>query len=177
MNKYTIILILAVLVLSCRNTKEIVKSNTEVKTATETDISKSQSTNTDKKVISVVSEKTTEDEFIVTEETITELSKPDSTGKQHPIKVTKRTTTSGKNKEIKVDENTEINQATDDKKTETVKQTEDKVINNETDVKIVKKSQSWKIVSGIIVFLILAGFVVYKWKGTAIKTAFKGLLK
>lgn len=177
MNKYAIILIMAVFVLSCRNTKDIVKSNTEVKTETKSDNTASKVEKTTTNTLSNVSENTTEDEYVVTEETITELSKPDSTGNQHPEKITKRTTTSGKNKETKVAENTEINQATNNEITETEKKSENSTLSNETDIKTVKKSQSWKITALIILALSIVGFIIYKWKGTAIKTAIKGLIK
>lgn len=177
MNKYTIILILAVSILSCRNTKEIVKSNTESKISAKTEVLKTDETKVDTKAALVKSENTTEDEYTVTEETVTELSKPDTLGKQHPEKVTKRTITSGKNKQTKTTENARTDQKTENKVTEEGTKTEDKVLNNETDIKTVKKSQSWKVITLIVLVLAVIGFIVYKLKGPAIKTAFKAFIK
>jgi len=177
MNKYAIILILAVSILSCKNTKQVVKTDTEVKTSTETEVAKIEETKADTKVVKAVAENVTETDNSIIEEIVTELSKPDNTGKQYTEKITKKVIKIGKNKETKVNENTEVNQAVENKVTETEIKAEDKNETTETDIKTVKKSQSWKVIGLIVFVLVAVGFIVYKLKGTAIKTAFKKLIK
>ncbi len=161
--------IICLLLFSCKNTKQIVKSNTEVKTSTETSITKVDETKTDTKVISAVAENVTETDNTVIEEKVTELSKPDSTGKQYPEKITERVISTGKKKQTETKGNAQVDQKTENKVTESEKKSEDKALNNETDVKIVEKKQSWKVILPIVLGLIIAGFVVYKLKGGWIK--------
>lgn len=167
-------LLICFLVFSCK-TKEIIKSNTEVKTSTETNISKVEETKSDTKTVSAVAENVTETDNSIIQETVTELSKPDSTGKQYPEKITERVISTGKKKQTETKGNAQVDQNTENKVTEAGTKTEDKVLNNETDIKIVKKNQSWKVIASIVFGLTIIGFIVYKLKGDWIKKAITNL--
>lgn len=162
------ILLICFLIFSCK-TKEIIKSNTEVKSSTETNVSKVEETKLDTKSVSAIAQNVTETDNTVIQETVTELSKPDTLGKQYPEKVTQRTITSGKNKQTKTNGNAQTEQKIDNKVTEAGSKTEDKVLNNETDIKVVKKNQSWKMIALIVLGLAIIGFIVYKLKWNWIK--------
>ena len=159
------ILLICFLIFSCKNTKEIVKSNTEVKSSTETNIAKVEETKSDTKTVSAVAENVTETDNSIIEETVTELSKPDSTGKQYPQKITERVISTGKKKQTETKGNAQTDQKTENKVTEAGTKTENKVLNNETDIKLVKKKQSWKVIALIVFGLTIIGFIVYKLKG------------
>src|SRR5690606_13756480 len=100
-------LISAVLLLtSCQTKKQFIKSETDIKTVSELNTTKESGSKTDTHVVSSLAENITETDSTFIEETITELSKPDSLGHQHPEKIITRKITSGKNKETKVVEET-----------------------------------------------------------------------
>jgi len=168
MRAISLILILVAL-LSCKNTKEIVKNETEVKTSTEKAVVKTDNSKAASSVVTKKTEAIAEDDNTYTVEEIKELSVPDATGKQYPTKVTKRVISTDKTKQGKTDVTESSAQAVDTKKTETENKVTDQTVASKTDSKIVKKSQSWKAFVVIFLILVAAGFVIYKFKGRAIK--------
>ena len=146
---------------SCQTKKNIVKSETEIKTVSELNTSNEEVAKTDIQAVSTFAWNVTETNSTVIEETITELSKPDSLGNQHPEKIINRKITSGKNKEIKAVEHTQLNQAAENKITETEIQVTEQAHSNETAVKTkIKKLIPWKLIGGIILF---AGIGLFMW--------------
>lgn len=157
-----VLAILAVLLLtSCQTKKQFVKSETEIKTVSELNTTKDAASKTDTHVFSNIAESVTETDSTVIEETITELSKPDSLGHQHPEKIINRKITSGKNKETKVVEETQHNQTTENKVSETENRVTEQVISNETAEKTkIKKHIPWKLIGSVIA---LAGIGLFLW--------------
>jgi ElaB/YqjD/DUF883 family membrane-anchored ribosome-binding protein len=146
---------------SCQTKKQFARSETEIKTTSTLNTVKDVTEKTDTKAVASISGSVTETDNIVTEETITELSKPDSLGNQHPEKIINRKITSGKNKETKVVENTQLNQATENKISETENQVTEQELANKTEVKTkIRKYLPWKIV-GVIVLLAAIGFLIW----------------
>lgn len=162
---------------SCKNTKQIVKSETEIKTSVEQQATKTEDAKTDIKIGKTIDESIVENDSTVIEETILKLSKPDSTGQQYPESITTRVITSGKNKNTKTETKEDAVKVSENKIVETENIKEDQVIVNETDTKTVKKQQSWKIIALIVLALVAIGFIVYKVKREAITNVFKRFIK
>ena len=175
--RYLITILIFLLLFSCKNTRQITKSETEVKTSTELQSTKTEDAKSDIKTGKTIDESIVENDSTVIEETIVKLSIPDSTGQQHTESITTRVITSGKNKKTKTKTKEEVVKVTENKIVETETKKEDQVVNNEVYTKTVKKQQSWKTISLIILALIAVGFIVYKFKGEAIKNVFKRLIK
>lgn len=157
-----VLLILAVLLFtSCQSKKQFVKSETEIKTVSELHTTKEAVSKTDTQVVSSLSGSISETDSSVIEETITELSKPDSLGNQHPEKIINRKIISGKNKETKVVKDIQLDQVVASKESETENLVSTQVISNETAVKTkVKKYIPWKLIGSVIV---LAGIGLFLW--------------
>lgn len=146
---------------SCQTKKQFVKSETEIKTVSELNATKEVVSKTNTHAVSSVTGSVTETDSTVIEETITELSEPDSLGNQHPEKIINRKIISGKNKETKVVETTQLNQAEEKKVNETENTVTEQEINNETAVKTkTKKYIPWKLIGSVIV---LAGIGLVLW--------------
>ncbi len=161
MKKSAFFLSILLLVASCQTKKHFAKSETEIKTASVLNITKEEVAKTDTQAVSTLAGSITETDSKVIEETITELSKPDSLGVQHTEKIINRKITSGKNKETKVVETAQLDQASENKVVETENQVTEQQLSNETKVKtIVRKFQSWKLIAAVIV---LAGIAFLAW--------------
>ena len=146
---------------SCQTKKQLVKSETEITTVAELNTTKDEAVKTDTQVVSTISGNVTETDNSFIEETITELSKPDSLGNQHPEKIITRKITSGKNKETKVVEETQIKQAAENNVSETENLVTKQEVSNETEVKTkIKNHIAWKLIGGVIV---LAGIGLFLW--------------
>lgn len=165
----TLIYFIALLLLfGCNTTKKLVKTNannqveTTVKTEQKTDLK------ADVKVVSQATETILENDSVIVTETEIQLSKPDSTGKQHAEKVINRTIASGKKKQTETKTNNETvvetAQSNAIKSDVTQKQHE----NISVDSKIVVKRFPWiKLV--LIAVAVVAGFVLYRKFGYLIR--------
>lgn len=162
--KNLIYLLMIVFIVSCHNTKEIVKTETSVKTEADISQSKKEESKSDIKLFLDLTEKTNEADSTVVQETIFELSKPDSTGKQYAEKVTTKTTITGKSKKAEKVESWKTVEAVENKAEQTEKGKINQAVDNETKSKeIVKQAVPWKV---IIMFLIIvvAVFLFLKFR-------------
>ncbi|WP_372775677.1 hypothetical protein [Mangrovibacterium sp.] len=146
---------------SCQTKKQFVKSETEIKTVSELNTSKEVVAKTDTQAVSTFAGSVTETDSTFIEETITELSKPDSLGQQYAEKIIKRQIISGKNKTTKVVEEIQLKQTAESEVSETVNLVTEQVISNETEVKTkIKKYIPWKLIV-VIVFVAVIGFLIW----------------
>lgn len=172
MKAINIILILLILT-SCRNTKEVVKTESEVKTSTEQTTTRNEDKKADTKTVSTINKNVSEYDTTYIIEYITDFSKPDESGKQYTEKITERVISTGKNKETKTAIKEEVNQAVENKVVQTENKDIEQKVNTETEKTAVKKSNSWKVILIIILVLSVAGWMVYKFKGGWIKNIVK----
>lgn len=165
-----VLLISAVLLLtSCQTKKQIIKTETEIKTTTEQQVTKTEDSKSDVKIDKTIAESISEKENTVVKETITKLSKPDSLGNQYPEEIINRETSSGKNSETKTDTKEEVNKASENKVTETANQVTDQELSNKTDSKTkIKKALPLKLILYIILFAGIV-FLVIKFKNRIFK--------
>ena len=161
MRKLVVYLSILFFMASCQSKKQVVKTNTEIKTSVEQEYVKTEDAKTSTKTSKSIAESITEKENAVIEETITKLSKPDSLGNQYPEEIINRKTSSGKNSETTTDTKEEVNQASDNKIIENKNQVTDQEISNQTKEKTkVKQFIPWKIIVGVVV---LAGIGLFLW--------------
>ncbi len=156
MRKLIALLSIVLFMASCHTKRHTVKSETMINTVSELNTSKNELSKTHIQAVSLIAENVTETDSTVIEETITELSKPDSLGNQHPEKIINRKITSGKNKETKFVENSQLKLTAEDNVSETENQVAEQELSNETrsNAKI-KKSQSWKLIAAIILLAVI----------------------
>jgi hypothetical protein len=160
--KTIMFLLICLLCFSCRNTKEIIKNNTEEKTSLEQVTTRIQDATADTKTVKAIEESISETDSTVIEETVVELSKPDSTGQQHPEKITTRVILTGRNKQTKTGTKEEIDNITENKVVETETKNEQQVIDSVIETKTTKKFPLWKIIP-LVVLVAGAAFLLFKF--------------
>lgn len=158
------ILIICVLLLSCKNTKQVVKSSTTEKTSAETSILVTGETKTDSKAALHIAETITEADSTVTHETVVEYSKPDSTGRQYAQKVTTKTTVTGKSKKAEKTESAKTGQLQQSNTSIAAKQNTQTTTT--TEIKQKEKTKTpvpWKIIAALLAVAAIA-FALFKFR-------------
>ncbi len=156
----------AVILFSCRNTREIVKTESSAKTESEIVLNEKEEVKTSTKTESAIAENVLEVDSTVIEETIITYSKPDSTGQQYAETVTIKKIQNGKSKLAETVESSKTNQMIDNKNAKSEKETSGQSSNTETKSKeTAKPSIPWKFIGIGFVFALFIGlyFVVRKF--------------
>lgn len=105
--KRFIYVIALILFFGCNTTKKVVKTDIETQVETKAKTEHKTDVKTDIKVVSQVNENVFEKDTVLITETVVELSKPDSSGKQYTEKIINRTITSAKQKQTETKTNNE----------------------------------------------------------------------
>lgn len=162
--KKIIFILLISLLFSCRSTREITKTETVVKTETETETIAATEVKTETATTASVAVTVTETGNTITEETIVELSKPDSTGRQHAEKVITRKTTSGKTKQTGVIG--QHNEGKSEVASSVVKEDSSAKTEEQTSMKtkrVVKQLIPWKVIA-ILTVIVGFAFLIIKFR-------------
>jgi len=168
-----ILLVISLLVISlggCKTTREYGKTKSQVVETVENDIQSKADNSIAESTTDSVSENETAEEIRVIEETIVELSKPDTSGVQYPVKITTRTETAGKQKNRNAGKVSTSNTTT--ASTEITSDNSKSQVTNNTDknTKVVtKQRRNWV---PVLIVLALIGLLALRYR-KPIATAFK----
>ncbi len=170
------LLLLLIVAVGCKTTKEFTSSKTQVSELLKNDIRSSKGSTSDIDVKRVNTDLLKESDSLVYSETIVELSKPDSTGSQHPTRVIHREAS-----QVKKTENQSTASADSIAATASSEQLNDnttKQTNTDTEEESAKKTKStplfplwvWLIPIGAALFF-LKRFGAFTWLGGVIVRA------
>lgn len=150
---------------NCTTKKQFLKTETETKIQSEQTATEKEATKADNQTLSTIAENVKETNNVIIAETITELSKPDSTGKQHIEKITTRQIENGKNKETQTNSQVITKTVIEG---ETIK-SENETVKTEIEIKdqsktITKTKKIWPFaISTIIAALVIFIIIKFKW--------------
>ena len=161
MKKY-IFAVLLIILFSCKHTREIIKYDSTENLKTENKTETNQNVKTDSKINSENNSNKTEQKNSVIEETIVQLSIPDSTGEQHIETITNRKTSSGENISTITNDKKQEQNSSELKSNEKSEVKADGNINQTASEKTVQKSLPAKLVWIIIgIFTIFIGLLAF----------------
>lgn len=163
MKKLLIALMLLIVVAACNSTKKLVKNNYHENTAVTVETTQNSQTQSDSKIITSLEQKIVENDSVVVNETIVELSKPDSTGVQHAERITTRIITSGKNKQLETVSNTQQQAQVTTSETNNATAVQNQTVTSQTDVKTVVKKPVWIKAALLLAFIAIGIFLVLKF--------------
>jgi len=166
MKKLIFIMLLALITFSCRTTKQTSSTKAEVKTSANLDIK--QSVNNQSKVDSsrITIDKSVTNSLVSEVITITNLSKPDSIGKQYPVQTTviNRITNNKKVGDLKTE--SKINSTNENKTTISDKSDykSDSIATQKSKLTKETKTPAWVYVVGFGLLLVVGLFLYIKFK-------------
>jgi len=162
--KLLFLLLIALITFSCRTTKQTSTMKAEVKTVANLDIKQSVDTKSTVDSSLVTIDKSVTNSLVNELITITNLSNPDSTGKQYPVKTTviNRTTDNKKVGDLKTE--SKINSTNENKKTLSDKSgyKSDSIAAQQSKLTEDTNTPAWVYVLGFI-SIIIVGIVIYTY--------------
>lgn len=161
--KNALFFIIVLLIAGCSSTKRITDTETNVNTVAENREDIISKTNSEVAATVTTIEKIVESDSVIVTETIVELSKPDSTGKQYNERIINRVTEKGYKKQSDKANKSETIKAEFTNQLKTDKTTVKQDLNSETHSKTVIKAFAWwKLI--VLAFVCVLGFMAYKYR-------------
>jgi cobalamin biosynthesis Mg chelatase CobN len=171
-----LLVLLMVLMVGCKTTKEMTETKSQVSETVKTEIKTSVDSASTVKASASILETVLQKDSLVVEETVVELSAPDSTGKQYPERITTRKAVAGKQTQK------QVVAASDSARSVTVNKTttDNSLAQTDTDTKQkVKKKKDSRAIGlaialgvGLLAGLFIVGYFerdsLFKWLSGAI---------
>lgn len=167
-----LIALIAVFVLgSCKTTREYTETKSQVVESVQNDLTTTEDSSSTVRESAAVVETTTVQDSRVIEETVVELSEPDSSGAQFPVKITTRKEVGGRQTQKRTEAASDSTAVTETTKTTTDNGSKQTTTEVDTSSKVVTKRTPIRLPVAIVVVLLVIPVLRYFRK--PISMAFK----